>query len=313
MSEAVCSSGFFNWLMDMLRSIAGIRTPFLNGIMSAITVLGQEMAFIVIGLVILWCVDKKFGYRFLFMYMAGTALNQFLKAIFMIPRPWVIDPEFEIVESARAGASGWSFPSGHTQAAVIMYGGAAHRIGRKWAIALACVTAALVGFSRMYLGVHTLLDVGVSIVTGIAVIVFTNLLFNKVGDGYKPYAIASGVVALVSLGLIVFIMTVTRDALDEGQVKDACVLFGTAFGLFSGSYVEKRFVNFDTKARWWVQIVKAVVGIAIILGLRVGLKSVLGLISASPLMDCVRYFVMSFVAIAVYPLFFKLFRKRVNE
>ena len=49
------------------------------------------------------------------------------------------------------------------------------------------------------------------------------------------------------------------------------------------------------------------------LGLRVGLKSVLGLISASPLMDCVRYFVMSFVAIAVYPLLFKLFKKRSND
>ena len=310
MTDAVMSSGFFNWLMQMLKSIAELRTPLMNGLMSVVTVLGQELAFIVLGVIILWCVDKKFGYRFLFMYMAGTVINQFLKAIFMIPRPWVIDPEFEIVESARSGASGWSFPSGHTQAAAVMYGGAAHRIGKKWPMAIACVLIALVGFSRMYLGVHTLLDVGAALVIGVAVIIFTNLLFNKIGDGLKPYAIATGIVALVSLGLIVFIMTVHKNDLDAGQVKDACVLFGTAFGLFAGSYVEKRFINFDTKARWWVQIIKAVAGVGLILALRVGLKAMLGLISASPLTDCVRYFIMSFFAIAVYPLFFKLFRKR---
>ncbi|MBO4847856.1 MAG: phosphatase PAP2 family protein [Clostridia bacterium] len=293
--------------MDILRAIAAVRTPLWDGIMNAISMLGQETAFIVIGMIVLWCVDKKFGYRFLFMYIAGAAVNQFLKAIFMIPRPWVLDPDFKIVEAARADATGYSFPSGHTQSAVLMYGGIAQRIKKGWAYAAAAVLALLVAFSRMYLGVHTLLDVGVSLVTGLLIIILCSALFDRIGDGLKPYAIASGIVAAVSLGLIVFIMTYCRakGGPDATQVKDACVLFGTAFGLFAGSCIEKRFVNFSVSARWWVQIIKVVLGIAVILGLRIGLKPLLGAVSSSPLMDCVRYFIMSFVAIAVYPLLFK--------
>lgn len=306
MTLAASSSPFFEWLMNILRAIAGLRTPLFDKLMSGITFLGQEEAFIIIGMIVLWCVDKKFGYRFLFMYMAGAAVNQFLKAIFMIPRPWELDPDFEIVESARSGASGYSFPSGHTQSAVLMYGGLSRKINKAWAYIVACAIILLVGFSRMYLGVHTLLDVGVSLITGLLIIVLCELLFNKIGDGLKPYAIASVIVALVSLGLIIFIMTVCdRDSLDGTQIKDACVLFGTAFGLFAGSIVEKRFVDFDTKAVWWVQIIKAVLGIAIILGLRIALKPLFNLISTSPLMNCARYFLMSFIAIAVYPLLFK--------
>ena len=314
MAVAAANGAFFEWLMAMLRSIADLRTPFFNGLMSALTWLGEEMAFIVIGVIILWCIDKKFGYRFLFMYMAGTAVTQVLKAIFMIPRPWQLDPEFKIVESAREGASGYSFPSGHTQSAVLMYGGIARKLKRNWAYIAACALILLVGFSRMYLGVHTLLDVGVSLVTGILVIALCEFIFNRFGDGIRTYAIASGIVALVSLGLIVFIMTYcAKRGLDPSQVKDACVLFGTAFGLFAGSIVEKRFINFDTRASVWMQIVKAIVGIALILALRIGLKAVLSKISASPLTDCVRYFVMSFFAIAVYPLLFKLFSKKDRD
>lgn len=305
MSESITNSGFFTWLMDMLRDIAGIRTPFFNGAMSGATVLGEEMAFIVIGMIVLWCVDKRFGYRFLFMYVSGYFLNQLLKAIFLIPRPWVIDPSFEIVESARAGATGWSFPSGHTQSAVIMYGGLAGRVRKGWAYALAALIVLLVGFSRMYLGVHTLLDVAAGALLGVLTLIVCFRLFARIGDGAKAYALASAAVAALCLGLIIFILTVTRLSFDASQLKDAAVLFGTAFGLFAGSVVERAYVRFDTKAAWWVQIIKVVLGVAVLLALRVALKKLLGLISDSPLMDSARYFGISFVAIAVYPRLFK--------
>lgn len=305
MTEAITSSGFFGGLMDMLRSIAGLRTPFFNGVMNGVSYLGTEIAFIVIGMIILWCADKRFGYRMLFMYVAGTFLNQLLKAVFMIPRPWDIDPSFEIVESARSGATGWSFPSGHSQSAGIMYGAIARRIKKGWAYAAACVIILLVAFSRMYLGVHTLLDVGTGVILGILTVVFCEWLFAVIGEGDKAYNIAAGIVAALCLGLIIFILTATRDSFEYSQMKDACAIFGTAFGLFAGSVVERAFVKFDTRAVWWLQIIKVVLGVIILLALRIVLKKLFGLISESPLMDAARYFVMSFIAIAVYPRLFK--------
>lgn len=311
MSEAIYSGGFFTWLMDMLRGIAGIRTPFMDGVMSAVSELGNEMAFIVIGLILLWCADKKFGYRFLLVFTAGGVINQLLKAIFMIPRPWVIEPDFQIVEAAREGATGFSFPSGHAQSATLMYGMLAGRIKRAWAYVLAAILIIVVGFSRMYLGVHTLLDVVVAIIVSLIVIGVFELLFKRFGDGPRAYSVMSGLVALAMLGVLIFVMSYcVKVEYDATQVKDVCVFFGLACGLFAGSFVEMRYVNFDEHAKWWVQIIKAVVGIALILGLRIGLKPLLALISESPFMDIARYFIMSFFAAAVYPLFFKLFKKR---
>lgn len=323
MSEAIARGGFFNWMLDVLRAIAGVRTPLLDKTMLGISALGEEIAFILIGLIALWCIDKKFGYRFLFMYMAGTFVNQLLKAIFLIPRPWMIDGSVTYVDAAYSGASGWSFPSGHTQAAVMMYGGLSRRISRGWAYAVAAILVLLVGFSRMYLGVHTLLDVVTAAVLGIIVIALCELLFKKFGTETKSFAIMCGILAALCLGLIIFVCTVSKDAIfsidyiDEkqlsdiyrSQMHDICVLFGTMFGLFAGALVEMKFVKFETKAVWWVQLIKVLLGIGVILGIRVGMKPLLALISDSPFMDCARYFMMSFVAIAVYPLLFKVLVK----
>ena len=310
MTDTITQSGFFDWLMQMLRDIAGTRTPFFNGVMSGVTILGEEMAFIVIGLILFWCFDKKYGYRFLFMYVAGNFLNQLLKSIFMIPRPWVIDKDFEIVEAARDGASGWSFPSGHTQSAVLLYGGLSRRVKKWWGYLIAAVLILLIGYSRMYLGVHTLLDVGVSLITGLLLIAFTEALFDRIGDGVKPFTIACAVLAVLCIGLIIFTKTLPESETYNDQVKGAYMLFGTTFGLLAGGYIEKRFINFDPKSKWWVQIIKVVVGLALVLALRVGLKKLLGLISSDSSMDAIRYFAMSFFALGVYPLFFNLFRKR---
>lgn len=312
MTDYFASSGLFAWLMENLRAIAGLRTPFMNTAMSGVTVLGEEMAFIVVGLLIFWCFDRRFGYKFLFMYISGTFLNQLVKAIFMIPRPWVIDPDFKIVESARAGATGWSFPSGHVQSATVMYGGIARRLKKAWAYVIACIVILLVGFSRMYLGVHTLLDVAVALLLGLLTLAVCGALFEKFSSP-KAYSVMSGIVALLCLGLVIFVAVTLPGGDETGALKDACVLFGTAFGLFAGSFVEMRFVKFETKAAWWAQIIKAVLGLGIIIGLRVALKSLLGLISDSPFMDCARYFIMCFVAIAVYPLLFRLFARTAKK
>ena len=96
--------------MELLKLIEGIRTPFLNEIMSLVTMLGDETFFMIIGMTVMWCISKKWGFRLMIIGLAGTGFNQLLKYIFLVPRPWVLDPTFTIVESAREGAGGYSFP-----------------------------------------------------------------------------------------------------------------------------------------------------------------------------------------------------------
>ena len=104
--------------MKVLYALESIRMPWLDTVMAAITHLGEETVFMVAALFVFWCVSKRHGYYLLAIGFAGTVLNQFLKLLFRIPRPWVLDSDFTIVESARAQATGYSFPSGHSQNAI---------------------------------------------------------------------------------------------------------------------------------------------------------------------------------------------------
>ena len=111
--------------MNILRALQGIRNGFLDSVMSVITLLGEETFFMIAAMVVMWCISKKWGFRLMLTGLVGNTLNQLLKAIFLIPRPWVLDPEFKIVESAREAATGYSFPSGHTQTSVGVFGAVA--------------------------------------------------------------------------------------------------------------------------------------------------------------------------------------------
>lgn len=97
--------------MEFLYLLEAHRTPFLDRFFYAVTQFGSEALFIVIGLALFWCVSKKEGYFLLSVGFFGTILSQFLKLFCQIPRPWIRDPSFTIVESARAARPAIRFPA----------------------------------------------------------------------------------------------------------------------------------------------------------------------------------------------------------
>ena len=176
--------------MDLLYWFESIRHPVLDVFMSLITHLGEETFFMVGALFVFWCVDKRRGYYLLCVGFVGTLINQWLKIICRVPRPWVKDPDFTIVASARAEATGYSFPSGHTQTAVGFFGGIARFTGRLWLRVACIVILLLVSVSRMYLGVHTPEDVGVSFVVGaVLVLALYPLLESTLWFPHRIYLI----------------------------------------------------------------------------------------------------------------------------
>ena len=147
--------------MGFLRLLAAGRTAVLDGFFSGLTYFGSELAFMAAALLMFWCIDKRQGYYVFLVGAFGTICNQFLKLAFRIPRPWVLDPEFQIVEAARADATGYSFPSGHTcaafAAAMIFW----RALPSQW-LGVRCllvVMAVCMGLSRLYVGVHYPSDV----------------------------------------------------------------------------------------------------------------------------------------------------------
>ena len=92
--------------MGFLRLLESVRVPALDTLFSGITYFGDELAFLALALLLFWCVDKRTGYYVFVVGLFGTLANQFLKITCRIPRPWVLDPDFTIVEAARAAATG---------------------------------------------------------------------------------------------------------------------------------------------------------------------------------------------------------------
>ena len=134
-------------IVEFLYLVESVRVPIVDAFMLAVTKLGEEVPFLVMALIIFWCVNKRMGYYILSVGFIGTITNQFLKLWFRIPRPWVIDSDFSALEEAIPAATGYSFPSGHTQSAVGTFGGIAYTAKQKWVRVLATVVAILVPFS----------------------------------------------------------------------------------------------------------------------------------------------------------------------
>ena len=293
--------------MDILYALEKIRTPFWNGVMSAVTQLGGEVIFIVAAVVVFWCVSKWEGYYLMTIAFCGTVLNQFLKLICRVPRPWVQDPNFTIVESARAEATGYSFPSGHTQNAIGLFGGMARWGGRRWVRLGLTALALVIAFSRMYLGVHTPADVGVSLVLAAALVLGLYPLMRRAQEKprYMGYVLAAMLV--VSGAFVVFVEAYGFSA--DTDAENLVSGIGNAWkmlGMTLAWLLDRRYIHFETQAVWWVQVIKVAVGMALLLAIKSGLKApLLALLGHEGLAGGVRYFLLVLVAGAVWPLAFR--------
>lgn len=301
--------------MEFLKLLEKIRNPFFDFIFSLITYCGDEIVFMAIAIILFWCVSKKEGYYILSVGFVGTIINQFLKLAFRIPRPWVKDPSFTIVESAREAATGYSFPSGHTQNSVGTFGGIAYVFNKKWVRITAIVFAILVPFSRMYLGVHTPLDVFVSVGIAMILIFAIRPLINRAEKNPNVMYIFLGSMLVLSIAYLLYVEFYNFPAdIDthnyESGLKNAYTLLGAIAGMVIAYPIETRYIKFKTKDKWYINIIKVALGLGLVLGIKAGLKPVLNLICGGhACADAFRYMLIVLFAVCVYPLLFPVFRK----
>lgn len=301
--------------MELLYWFETIRTPALDAAMSLVTRLGEETFFMVAALFVFWCVDKRRGYYLLAVGFTGTLINQWLKIVCRVPRPWVRDPHFTIVESARHGAAGYSFPSGHTQSAVGVFGGVA-RFTRRWWLRCVClVLLVLVSVSRMYLGVHTPADVGVSFaVTAALVLLLYPLIESTLWFPGRMYVIL-GVLLGASAAFVAFVELFPFPADVDGAnlagaVKNAWSMAGAVGGMLLAGLFDNRLLQFPNRAPWWGQLVKLLGGLVLVVLVKSLLKApLLALCGGHQAAHALRYFLMVLTAGALWPMTFRFFER----
>ena len=300
--------------MDVLRFLESIRLPALDTLMQLITEGGGELVFMVLAITVFWCIDKRCGYYIFTVGFFGTIINQFLKLAFRIPRPWVLDPNFTIVESARAGATGYSFPSGHTQNAVGTFGGLARYTKKRWVRVVCIVLAVLIPFSRMYLGVHTPLDVGVSVLVALVLLFAFYPLFSSDERQSRAMWYVLAAVIVLAAAYLAFVLVyafpadIDADNLAEGT-KTAFTMAGAVLGLLAVYAADRYKLQFDTRAPLLGQMLKLVLGLALLVAIKAGLKAPLHALFGGYFADLVRYFLMVLFAGCVWPLTFGFFAR----
>ena len=279
--------------LNIIKGLQTITNPVFDWLFYILTYIGDQYFFIILAVIIYWTINKKFAHRFALMYMIASLFSFILKNVFKRARPY---EEIGVTVPFDYYTSGYSMPSGHaTAAGVLGYVGlkVGKQSGKKWISYVAIAVMIIVPFTRMYLGQHYLSDVLVGLAVGLGFAYLIDKLIDLMGDKEEWWT-------FVLLPIVPVVMILFPD-------HDLFVAAGAYVGFAVGYFVEKRYVKFDVKASFWIQVIKVVSGIIVVLLIKEGLKFIFPEIL---IFDFLRYLLIGVWAALGAPYVFKLCMKK---
>jgi len=232
--------------MDVVYAIQSIATPWLDTLMTWVTDLGSEEAYIAMVIATYLAIDARAGQKLGVLLVTSFFVNQYAKGFFDTPRPFEIDPDVVRTERALAGAGGAGFPSGHAQSSATFWLYAAALARRPWFWGLALALVALVSFSRLYLGVHIPADIVGGLAIGVTLVAIA-VVVERSGLRLPAWLLALLAVA-VPLGLHL-----------RWPTPESDLLAGALSALVLGPML----VRHRTDGAWIGRVVVALIGVAL--------------------------------------------------
>ena len=239
-----------DWIIAIQSLGSWLKLP-----MEFFTFLGNENFFFLVLPLIYWSIDAGVGLRVAFILTTSNYLNTIVKVLFVAPRPYWISSKVEPLSIEHT----FGIPSGHAQNSAAIWGTMAAGVqgaGKRLAWITAFVLMFLVGFSRLYLGMHFVHDVLLGWLIGLTLLFVFLKLWDPVADWLKQQAllqqvmiafiislliIAAGILFTAPLNAYVFPVEWTDNALRAGPVPDPVSIegiftsAGSLFGLAAGA------------------------------------------------------------------------------
>lgn len=249
-------NGILAWGIDVIRAVQGLESPWFTALMKGVTFLGSEGFFLLALPFIYWNVDRKRGARLALVFLISAFLNLWLKELWGQPRPFEFDAAL-----ALAKETGHGLPSGHSQASLVFWGLAAVFFRRPLGLVLALIMPLLVGFSRVYLGVHFPTDVFAGWGIGL-LIVGADLLAADRFD--RLLAFLGGRWRLIFFAIVALVM----NALYRPDVSLSGAFLGAGMG-FAWSEDKARF---SVRGSLWQKLLRLLLGLSLTVIVYLGLK-----------------------------------------
>lgn len=275
-----------NIQVEILKFIQSFKNPILNILFLTITISTEIPVVLIVASILYWCVNKKYGERLLFALIGNVALNTGVKEFFKAQRPIGVDG----IESMRVStATGYSFPSGHTQIGTTFWVSMMSIFKNKYLYIFGPIIFLVIGISRLYLGVHWPIDVLFGWIFGIIFTLICNYIMSKV-EKNKKYRYFN--LIIIPMILWMFIVNSTK------YVK----MLGLLSGYIIGYIIEKEYINFNVNVNLKLKIFRYIFGLISLGAIYLILKLIMPL---NYIGGFLRYFLLMIYAMDIAPLIFE--------
>lgn len=293
---------YFNWeepYLIWLQHLGGdgILHTILLYLNNFFSMFGEETVCVAVMGLVYWGISKEKGLRIGLAVITANISNGMIKNIFKRMRPYQALESIELLRDV----GGYSFPSGHSANAATLYPATAYEFkDKKWLKYIAIAVPILVAVSRNFLGAHWPTDVIIGLAQGILVFIIIEFVSAKVPNKYILY-----IVLLVIGGIGLFYC----------ETDDYYNSYGMLVGLFAGALFEEKFVHFENTKKLSSILLRTLGGGLLYAVLNPVLKLMIGNIFAEDttgyfMMRIVRYALVTFLLIGVYPMAFRLEKKK---
>ena len=304
---------------DFLLFLQNIRTTcpeIIDRLFLSITVFGEFWLPTIVCAVVYWCIDFRSGIYLFSLESFNILIAHFFKMIACVYRPWILDNRIQPSELAVPFAKGYSFPSGHSLMSSSVWGGVAYLCRKnRIAVTLFVLLVLTVGFSRLWLGVHTPQDVICGLTIGFILVFACKPLIDWAEKDKNRYLYLLGIIdflAILALIYVYFFGTYRMDYVSGELLVNpqkmkfhAVAIYGYSLGLLNGCYLCRRFNPFNpSDVSVKRRIIRSMIGI---IGIILLLKYVMENIIMSEVnlkLGVTLMFLIGFTITFIYPLIF---------
>lgn len=282
---------------DVIVFIQSFRNDFFDVFFNFISFIGEEFIYMILLGTMYYVFDKKKAEILAFALFFAGVFNNVLKGLVSAKRPFEKYPN-EITNLRESTSTGSSFPSGHTQLFTTFYASVYYLFKKKWLLVLSITFSILMALSRMYLGVHFLEDVVVSILLGFLSAYLITKLITPLQKARR-----TDMYSIVLMLFFPFLFVIGSE--------DLFKTYGMLTGFVCAMLYEEQYVKFTHHNNAWKNILRVVFGLLIMVSIQSGLGYLFDFLITGEISmyvyDTIRYILMSFIGLGVYPRLFKKF------